>query len=118
LTNTPLQALVLMNDPTYLEASRMLAQQTLTKAGRDPGERITFAFRRATARKPTSEEVQLLNRLAQTELATYRRDRQAATQLLSVGENPADSKLDVSELAAWTMVVSSILNLDETITKE
>ncbi|MGH9961866.1 MAG: DUF1553 domain-containing protein, partial [Pyrinomonadaceae bacterium] len=118
VTNTPLQALVLMNDPTYVEAARMLAQRTLVQAGRDPAKRIQFAFRLATARKPTPAEIRLLQELAEKELVLYRSDKEAATRLLQVGESPFDTRLNVSELAAWTMVASSILNLDETITKE
>ncbi|MCI0723564.1 MAG: DUF1553 domain-containing protein [Acidobacteria bacterium] len=118
LTNTPLQALVLMNDPTYVEAARALAQRTLTEAGRDPANRVQFAFRRATGRKPAAAEVRLLTELAQKQLGAYRRDKMAAADLLRVGDSPFDEKANASELAAWTVVASSILNLDETITKE
>jgi len=118
LTNTPLQALVLMNDPTYVEAARALAQRTLTEAGSDSVKRIQFAFRQATGRNPAPAEVQLLNDLLQQERAVYRQNKESAVSLLRVGESPFDDKLNVSELAAWTTVASSILNLDETITKE
>jgi hypothetical protein len=118
VTNTPLQALVLMNDPVYLEASRWLAHRILTEAPNDPGKRIAYAFRLATARAPRTQEVQVLRDLAERELAVYRRDPDAARKLLSIGESPVDSKLDVSEFAAWMTVSSSILNLDETITKQ
>jgi len=118
LTNTPLQALILMNDPTYVEAARALAQRTLLEAGADPAKRIQFAFRQATGRKPSTEEVQLLNSLAQKQVALYRRDKKSASELVRVGESPSNPKLNPSELAAWTVVASSILNLDETITKE
>jgi hypothetical protein len=118
MTNSPLQALDLMNDPTYFEAARALAQRTLTEAGRDPGKRISYAFRLATARDPKRGEVQVLRQLAQQELAHYRRDKDAAAQVLKVGESSYNPKLDASELAAWTTVASAILNLDETITKE
>ena len=118
MTNSPLQALELMDDPTYLEAARALAERTLTEAGRDPDKRISYAFRLATARDPERREVQLLRQLEQQELAHYRRDRDAAVQLLKVGESPYDPKWDASELAAWTTVASTILNMDETITKE
>ncbi len=117
-TNSPLQALELMNDPTYVEAARALAQRTLTEAGRDPDKRISYAFRLATSRQPERRETQVLLQLAQQELAHYRRDRNAAAQLLKVGESPYNPKLDASDLAAWTTVASAILNLDETITKE
>jgi hypothetical protein len=118
LTNTPLQALVLMNDPTYVEAARALAQRTLLEAGGSAAKRIQFAFRQATGRKASPDEIQLLSSLAQKQEALYRRDKQRASELVHVGESPANAKLNPSELAAWTVVASSILNLDETITKE
>ena len=117
-TNTPLQALVLMNDPTYVEAARALAERAIIEAGRDPSKRINYAFRLATARKPAREELKALSELAQKELVRYQRDKQAALKLLEVGESPPDKKLDASELAAWTTVASAILNLDETVTRE
>jgi len=117
-TNTPLQALVLMNDPTYVEAARWLAQRMLTEAGHDPKQRIAFAFRLVTARAPTSQELKILRDLAEKQTAEYRAQPKAADQLLHVGESDADPKLNATELAAWTMVASAILNLDEAITKE
>ena len=78
LTNTPLQALVLMNDPTYVEAARALAQRTLMEVGGNPAKRIQFAFRQATGRKPTPAEVQLIDDLVQKQLDLYRRDKQSA----------------------------------------
>jgi hypothetical protein len=118
VTNTPLQALVLMNDPVYLEASRWLAHRILTEAPNDPGKRIAYAFRLATARVPRTEELQVLRDLEEKELAAYRRDPAAAKKLLSIGESAVDPKIDPSEFAAWMTVSSSILNLDETITKQ
>jgi Protein of unknown function (DUF1553)/Protein of unknown function (DUF1549)/Concanavalin A-like lectin/glucanases superfamily/Planctomycete cytochrome C len=118
LTNTPLQALALLNDPTYVEASRALAQRALLEGGKDDASRIGYAFRLATARKPTGKETGVLRGLLKTRLASYRQDPQAALKLLSVGESPRDKRLDASELAAWTTVTSVILNLDETITKQ
>ena len=118
LTNTPLQALVLMNDPTYIEAARWLAQRAMTQGGTDVGSRISFAFRGATARLPSAKETQLLRNLFRQQLGRYRGDKKAALDLLGVGESKWDTKLDASELAAWTMLASVILNLDETITKE
>ena len=117
MTNTPLQALVLLNDPTYVEAARMLAQRTLVEVGRDDQSRITYAFRLATARTPALKEIAVLEELLKKQRTTFRHDQQAALRLLSVGESPRNTRLDPSELAAWTMVASTILNLDETITK-
>ena len=107
-----------MNDPTYVEAARALAERAIIRAGRDPSQRISYAFRLATARKPAPEELKALSELAHKELARYQRDKPAALKLLEVGESPLDRKLDVSELAAWTTVASAILNLDETVTRE
>jgi len=116
-TNTPLQALILLNDPTYVEASRKLAERMLTEAGKSPDERIAFAFRLATARQPSAGELAVVRKILDRQLAVYGKDRDAAMKLLSVGESPRNEKLDVAELAAWTTVASVILNLDETVTK-
>jgi hypothetical protein len=118
LTNTPLQALVLLNDPTYVEAARALAQRALTGSGKSESGRIEFMFRLATARKPTPDETGVLAQLLEKQLVSFRRDRQAALQLLGVGESPRDPRLNMTELAAWTTVASAILNLDETISKQ
>ncbi len=117
LTNTPLQALVLLNDPTYIEAARVLAERALLE-GKDTTSRISYAFRLATSRKPSLKELTVLNELLTAQLAHYREDKNAAVQLLSEGESKPNAKLDAGELAAWTIVTSAILNLDETITKE
>src|SRR5262249_273180 len=103
--NTPLQALVLMNDPTYLEASRKLAERLSFEACREE-ERIRLAFRLAMARPPKPAELEVLQRLLEKQLKVYGNDRAAALKLLSVGESPRDEKLDVAELAAWTTVAS------------
>jgi hypothetical protein len=117
-TNTPLQALVLLNDPTYVEASRVLAQRAMIEGGKDPGSRIAYAFRLATSRKPSKDEVKLLRTLLDGRLKDYRRDRQGALKLLAVGESTRNPRLDVAELAAYTTVTSVIFNLDETVTKQ
>lgn len=118
LTNTPLQALVLLNDPTYIEAARALAQRTLLEAGADVNARLAYAFRLATARKPSGNERAVLRSLLTERLASFHNDRASALKLLEIGESRRDGRLDPSELAAWTTVASVILNLDETITKE
>lgn len=116
-TNTPLQALVLMNDPTYVEASRIFAERDLREAGPGTEQRIRYAFRLATDRDPSPKETEILAELYKKEMVHYDSDRKAAEKLLSVGEMKRDPKIDPSELAAWTMVTSTILNMDETITK-
>lgn len=118
LTNTPLQALVLLNDPTYVEAARALAQRAITEAGPSPARRVETLFRHATGRRPVSAESAPLLALARGKTADYRKDPAAAEKLLAVGEWQNDPKLDRAELAAWTTVASVVLNLDETITKE
>jgi hypothetical protein len=117
-TNTPLQALTLMNDPTYVEAARALAQRSLLEGGSDESARIAYAFRLATARKPSGKETGVLKSLLNSRLDAFRKDRRAAARLVAVGESARDARLDVAELAAWTTVASAILNLDETITKQ
>jgi hypothetical protein len=118
LTNTPLQALTLMNDPTYVEAARALAQRALLEGGKDDKSRLVHAFRLATARRPTGKEIGVLRDLLKGRLTSFRNDRQSAIKLIAVGESPRDSRLDPVQLAAWTTVASVILNLDETITKQ
>jgi len=117
-TSSPLQALNLMNDVTYLEASRMLAQHMMEQGGTTPAERLIYAFRRATARVPTEQERNILLASLDYYEEAYRNDSEAAEKFVSQGESPRDSKLDVKELAAYTAVASLIMNLDETITKQ
>jgi len=118
VTNTPLQALVLLNDPTYVEATRALAEKTILQAGKGAAKRVEYAFRLTTARRPQPQEREVLLALAELELTEYRHDKASALKLLSVGDSKRNAKLDPAELAAWTTVASTILNMDETITKE
>jgi hypothetical protein len=116
-TNTPLQALILMNDPTYVEASRKLAERILAEGSADIDGRIAFAFRLVTSRAPRPAEAAVLRKVLDEQLATYRKDVQAALKLLKVGEAPRGEKFDAPELAAWSVLASILLNLDETITR-
>ncbi len=116
-TNTPLHALVLMNDTTYVEAARVWAERLLRQPG-TPRERLARAFREATGRHPTAAEASILERGFERVLRQYRADRPAALKLLSTGEHPRDPALDPAEVAAYTGVLNTILNLDEVITKE
>ncbi|MGQ0635686.1 MAG: DUF1553 domain-containing protein [Planctomycetaceae bacterium] len=116
-TNTPLQALTLMNDVTFVESSRGLAERAM-RDGQTHPERITRAFRLALARSPGAAELSVLMTGWQAQLERFRQDPVAAEQLLSQGELPRDPTLDLAELAAYTVVAGIILNLDETITKE
>ncbi len=115
-TNTPLQALVLMNDPTYVEASRKLAERIMLEGGATTESRITFAFRLATSRPPTPRELAVLRRIHDQQLARFRGDEPSALKLLAVGESPRNEQLAPADLAAWTMVANTILNLDENVT--
>jgi hypothetical protein len=118
LTNTPLQALDLMNDVTFVEAARVLAERMMKQGGTTPEDRIAFAFRVATARLPNSKENNLLLESFNYQLENFKRKPDAALNYVSQGEYPRDKHLDVSELAAYASVASLILNLDETVTKE
>ena len=117
-TNTPLQALNLMNDVTYVEAARRLAERMMTAGGETPAERVGFAYRLATARRPPPAAEAILVDGFRRHLDRYRADRGAALDLIRQGEAPRDETLDVAELAAYTMVANLILNFDGTITKE
>jgi hypothetical protein len=117
-TNTPLQALILLNDPTYIEGSRKMAERVLGNEGGDTADaKLAFAFRLATARRPSDRESGALKRILDAQLAHYRNDREAAEKLISIGESKQTDSFDVSELAAWATVCSTILNLDETVTR-
>jgi hypothetical protein len=118
VTNTPLQALALLNDPTYVEASRFLAARMMTQGGKTAVGRINYAFRLATGRAPDPEELAILLEQAKEALANYRQHDDEAKALLAVGASKCDARLNPKELAAWTTVAGIILNLDETITKE
>ncbi len=117
-TNTPLHALTLMNDVTYLEAARVFAEQLFQETGPTPEDRLKQAFRLATSRFPTTEELETLGTIFETILEKYRKDPSAAKELLAQGESPRDETIDPTEHAAYTAVMNVILNLDEVISKE
>ncbi|MCE2539516.1 MAG: DUF1553 domain-containing protein [Acidobacteria bacterium] len=117
-TNTPLQALNLMNDVTYVEAARRLAERMMSEGGETPAERVGFAYRLATAHRPPPAAEAILVDGFQRHLERFQADRGAALDLVSQGESPRDETLDVAELASYTMVANLILNFDGTITKE
>jgi len=117
-TNTPLQALTLMNEPGFVEAARVLAQKALQRPEDAPVDRLTWAFRRVLGRVPKSTELTVLESALQRNRERFRSQPDAAVQLLAVGEFPRDEALDVTEHAAWTTVCALLLNLDETITRE
>jgi hypothetical protein len=116
-TNTPLQALTLLNDPIFVEAARKLAERAIHEGGASPASRLAFAFRLATDREPDSSELAILQKKLDEMLAAYRADDKGARSLLSVGAAPGDPAIAAGELAAYTAVMNIILNLDEMITK-
>ncbi len=116
-TSTPLQALVLMNDPTYVEASRKLAERLMNEAGPESSERLAFAFRLLLSRAPSAAEAASLLELLDEQQKRFASDPESAASLLKVGESPVDAELPADELAAWSVVTSVLLILDETITK-
>jgi hypothetical protein len=116
-TNTPLQALLSMNEPQFVEASRALAERTLREAGPTTDERLIYMFRLATSRKPDSSDLAELSGCFQDFLAHYTKECGGAKELIVIGESKPDPKFNASELAAWTMIGNVILNLDEVMTK-
>lgn len=117
-TNTPLQALALLNDVQFVEAARALAARVLAESpAGDASERLGAAFRRVTSRRPDAEERQLLLGLLESLRARFAADPDAARALVSVGESTSDPGLDPVELAAWTALANVLLNLDEAITR-
>jgi hypothetical protein len=116
-SNIPQQALVLLNDPTYVEAARAFAARIVEDGGHDTPARVKWAWRQALARDPRADELNTARALLDKHLAEYRRDPQAADALLKVGFSAAPKDVDSAELAAWTNVARVILNLHETITR-
>ncbi|MFO0909223.1 MAG: DUF1553 domain-containing protein [Isosphaeraceae bacterium] len=117
-TNTPLQALELLNDVTYVEAARGLAELMITRGGASPSERIAWGFRRATARRPSDREAQVLLSGLERYRELYRQSPPTARELTRIGASEPPRGIDETELAAYTATASVILNLDETITRE
>ncbi len=116
-SNTALAALVLLNDPTFVEASRAFAARIVREGGPTTGERLTFAFRQAVSRPPLEDEQRLLAQLLKKSQDYYVAAPKEAEGLLAVGLTPAPEGLDRAELAAWSIVARSILNMSETITR-
>jgi hypothetical protein len=117
-SNTPLQALNLLNDPTYVEAARFLAQRMIKEGGTSIESRLSHGFRLLLGRNPSKQEFQVLAAAVERSIKDFTKDPEAAKQLLTLGEAKKDDKLPPSELAAYTTVASTLINLDETITKE
>lgn len=118
VTNTPLQAYVLLNDETFVEAARVLAQGVSAEHLEHFSKQLHRAFHRALARPPSAAEAATMENLYHQMLVVYRRQPEAAARLLAVGDSPPLAGADPASLAAWTCVANAILNFDETITKE
>jgi hypothetical protein len=116
-SNIPQQALVLLNDPTYVEASRALAVRMLQEGGVDAKDRLTWGWRQVLSRLPRGDELKTIQSLLDKQLAEYRANPEAARALLKIGQTSAPQDADPAELAAWTNIARVILNLHETITR-
>jgi hypothetical protein len=115
-TSTPLQSLVLMNDPVYVEAARAFAARVLKEGGSELSQQLTYAFRLVLARQPSAQELKILEQTYNEQVENYKENQKAASDLLAIGESPKP-KGDAVQLAALTGVANVLLNLSETITK-
>jgi hypothetical protein len=116
-SDTPLQALQLMNDEQHIEAARAFAERIMSKGGTTPEERIAFAYRTVLARKPAPDEIAIVRAALDEHLAAYRQAPEAAAKFIRQGESKPTAGLPEPELAAWTLVANLVLNLDETLTR-
>jgi hypothetical protein len=117
-TSTPLHALTTLNDVTWVEAGRALAERVMKEAGTDPDARLAEAFRRVCARRPAAEELGILRRSFDRALASFRDRPEAALAYLRAGSSPRDASLDPAEHAAYATTCLAIFNLDEALTRE
>ena len=117
-SNTPQQALVLLNDPTYVEAARTFAEQIIDQGGKSNVDKITYAYHQALNRKPNAQELTLLNSLFDKHLKQYTEDEEAAAELLKTGLKESESTADQAQLAAWTSIARVVFNLHEFITRQ
>jgi hypothetical protein len=116
-TSTPLQALVLLNDPQMLEAARRIGERALKENAASTADQITLTFRLLTGRKPTTRELRILQKLRDEQLALFRANIENAEAMLKIGDSAIDPKLDRAELAAATAVANAVMNFDEAILK-
>jgi mono/diheme cytochrome c family protein len=116
-SNTPLQALQLLNDVQHVEAARGLAERTLKLDANDVDSRLRFVFRTVLSRNPDADELDVLKSSFEKHLKRYQSDKESAKKLITAGESKPDPKLDPTQLAAYTLVANTVLNLDETINR-
>ena len=118
ISNTPKAALTLLNDPTFVEAARVLAENVVRHGGGSVEERLRWAFRQVLARAPTGEEASLLGDVLNRHKQHFADSPQAVKEVMQVGQHPAPDSLPLSEVAAWTSVARVLLNLGETTMRE
>jgi hypothetical protein len=116
VTNTPLQALVLLNDPQFVEAARKLAERIMKEGGDTDDSRATWAYREVIGKAPASDQLPLLMELIEGQRGFFASKSSDADALLKIGETPADPALDKTELAAFTTLAQALINLDAHIT--
>jgi hypothetical protein len=116
-SNIPQQALVLLNDPTYVEAARAFAARILNECSGSTAQRVTWAWQQVLQRDPSEMEIKAIQSLVEKRLADYRSDSAAVDALLKTGFAPVPLAMDKAELAAWTHVARVLLNLHESITR-
>jgi hypothetical protein len=116
-TNTPLQALLMLNGPQFVEAARHLGHRMLSEGGNSVDERLAYGFRLITSREPTADELAVLREAYESNYKYFAENNAAAMKLLEVGDSPIDSTLDVAELAAYADVARLLMNMNDAITK-
>ena len=117
LTNTPLAALVTMNDVQFVESARRFAERVVRQGGDSVEQRAEFAFRTMLARRPSESELRQLTSFWQEQHERFRQAPESAAKLVAIGESTRDEQLDAVELAAWTMLTHVLMNLSETVTR-
>jgi len=117
-TNTPLQALITLNDPIFVEAARFFAERIIREGGKSIDERIEFAFKNVISRKPETDIRDAVKELFNRRLAAFKKDPEECKKFLAIGSKQRDESVDLAEHAAWTVIAQLVLNLDETLNKE
>jgi hypothetical protein len=116
VTTTPLQALVLLNDPQFVESARVLAEQLLRAPASSAAQRIVHAFRLTTGRQPEARELEILQKLLEEQFERFSKNAPMAANFTKIGDHPLDGSLPTVELAATTALVNALMNLDDFIT--
>ncbi|MEE3175965.1 MAG: DUF1553 domain-containing protein [Verrucomicrobiota bacterium] len=117
ITNTPLQALVVLNDPQFVESARAFAQRIISEGDADERSRINYGFKLALSREATDEEFEVLKRVLNGQASAFTADKEKAKKFLSVGESARNESVNIVEHAAWTVIAQMILNMDEALTR-